>query len=407
MNDTVLRKCVIVSQYPFPRGMAATNRILAYSRGLVESGVEVEVLVHTPTSRGPVAEFEGDRGLYKGVRYFHTMGQTASRFRLVRGISVISGFRRFWGYLSTARALYVSKTQKAIDCVIISLDDPLSLFVYASLARQLGSRSVFIFDEYPIPIRHKLKSAIPRWKEALYKWCLSRVTGYVAISEELGGYYRRLCDRSTLVLPVIADVSRFEGPPRSGAGRPREGYICYMGNMELAKDNVDNIVKAFGLIASSFPAVSLRLYGSASRATEDFLKALVSELRLSARVEMPGRVGSEEVPAILQGAIMLVSSQPDTVRARGGFPTKLGEYLASGVPAIMTDVGENARYVRNGEHVYLVVPNDPAELARRMKHVLVNYEEAQRVAAAGRQLVFEKYSHHAMGGKLKAFIETL
>ena len=73
----------------------------------------------------------------------------------------------------------------------------------------------------------------------------------------------------------------------------------------------------------------------------------------------------------------------------------------------MTDVGENSRYVRNGVHVYLVVPDDPAEFAKRMEHVLVNYLEAQRVAAAGRQLVFEKYSHHAMGGKLKAFIETL
>ena len=35
----------ILCGYPFPEGMAATNRILAYSKGLNESGIEIDIFI--------------------------------------------------------------------------------------------------------------------------------------------------------------------------------------------------------------------------------------------------------------------------------------------------------------------------------------------------------------------------
>ena len=77
-----------------------------------------------------------------------SVGQTGHRFQVVRAISIVSGFRRFWGYVCTYRALSQSNRQGSIDCVIVSMDDVLSLLVYSAIARCLGAKSVFISVSY-------------------------------------------------------------------------------------------------------------------------------------------------------------------------------------------------------------------------------------------------------------------
>lgn len=105
----------------------------------------------------------------------------------------------------------------------------------------------------------------------------------------------------------------------------------------------------------------------------------------------------DQVPQILKNAKILVSSQPNTKRAEGGFPTKLGEYMITGVPILMTDVGEIAKYVKNGENGYIVPPDNPESYAKQLSFILKNYNTALQVANNAKQYIINNFSTASAG----------
>ena len=110
-----------------------------------------------------------------------------------------------------------------------------------------------------------------------------------------------------------------------------------MGNMELSKDNVDNILYALSILLRDNYDVHLYLFGKPNLKDKSILERIIEQEGLANNTSF--RFAQyNDVPKILSEADILVSSQPVTVRADGGFPTKLGEYLMSGTPVLSTNV---------------------------------------------------------------------
>lgn len=398
-------RIAIVSIYAFPFGGAASSRILAYSKGLVANGAEVDVYVIVPTENYGVGQVLPNAGNFQSIKYYYTSGRYRNRFKLLRAISILSKFRQYYGYYTSFNLIRKNARNNGYSSIIISTDLIPAIAIYSYLSKLIAAKSIFIFDEFPTPIRHKLKNRIPFWKENLYRMVLKRVDAFVSISIELKNYYCSLASKPTFILPVIVDFSRFSSSVNHVT--PAKKYMCYMGNMELTKDDVDNIIKAFQLIIDEFPDIELHLYGSPIPETRIALTKLIDSLGLNNHVFMKGRVSSELVPEIINNAYLLVSSQPDTKRASGGFPTKLGEYLSTGIPSLLTNVGENSKYVKDREHVFLANPNDPKNYAECLKYIISNYQEALQIARNGQAYVLENYSHVVQGKHLHNFISKL
>lgn len=399
--------CCLISIYPIPYGLAATNRILAYGKGLVNNGNYLDILLPMPTDRIGKERQLLDYGVHEGINYIYTTGRYRSRFKIARAFSFLTGFRSIYGYINTFKEIIKRHKLKKYDALIISNDDLKFLFVYSILCKTLKIKSIFIFDEYPKPIRHKLKEKIPNWKKYLYGIILKRINAYVSISQELKVYYNSICTKPTLILPIIIDTSRFNHITPTFQKLNKRKYLCYMGNMEISKDNVDNIIKSFGKISKKYSEIDLHLYGQPKEETLQFLKKIVKLQNIKDRVFFMGKVSSNLVPDILMNAEVLVSSQPNTLRASGGFPTKLGEYLATGVPTLLTDVGENSKYAKDNEHLFFAPPNDSKLYAEKISFILENYEEAKTIAGNGKNLVENNYSHIIMGLKLNDFITQI
>jgi glycosyltransferase involved in cell wall biosynthesis len=401
-------KIGIISIYPFPEAFgAATNRIVAYAKGMTGNGAQVDVIVPFPThnlSQGKLSNSKDDTGIYHNISYYCTSGKYRHRYKWVRGFSILSKFRQFYGYYTSYYRIIRQNKLMQYDAIIISTDGILNLFIYSHISKKCGAIPIFIFDEYPTPIRHKLKKKVPGYKTFLYSKVLPFVGAYVSISEKLGQFYNIICKKPTHILPIIVDTSRFDINTQNDINREKEKYLCYMGNMELAKDDIDNIIKAFSIIASEFEEISLHLYGGPKDETRDYLCKLINELKLKDRCFLKGKISADEVPYVLRNAHVLVSSQPDTVRASGGFPTKLGEYLTTGVPALITDVGENAKYVTDRTHLFFAQPGNPSAYSEKLKMILNNYTNALKVAKQGQEFVYNNFSHIVTSRKLLEFI---
>ena len=69
-------------------------------------------------------------------------------------------------------------------------------------------------------------------------------------------------------------------------------------------------------------------------------RAIAENLGISDQTTFAGRVQRSEIPGYLAQASVLVLARPRSPLADAGMPSKVAEYLASGVPTILTRAGE-------------------------------------------------------------------
>jgi glycosyltransferase involved in cell wall biosynthesis len=76
-----------------------------------------------------------------------------------------------------------------------------------------------------------------------------------------------------------------------------------------------------------------------------------------------------------------------------GVPTTLIEAAAMGRPLVATDIAGCREVIRDGENGFLVPMHDPVALAGALEKLLIDPGLRQRMGAAGRQIVLEKFTH--------------
>lgn len=387
----------LVCMFPFPIGLAATVRIIAYMRGLKELGNRVTVYINKPTDlydkQTPNAEVCGS---IEGVQYVYPGTRRYSKYKLLRGLG------RYYYPFVTCKQIYKNHRANGIDYLLMSNDFLDFLFLYTTFAKIIGVRPVFVSDEYPQPIRKFLKPEIPKIKKWAYSQILRHVDSMVFMTNNLNLYYNSELKKPFHILPSIVDTSRFENVTPTLYNKRK--YLCYMGNMELAKDNVDNIIRAFKLISSQFPDIDLRLWGKPTEVDRKIIESCIKDNELEDRCFIMGYCPYEEVPTILSNAYVLVSSQPNTKRAQGGFPTKLAEYMCTGRPIILTDVGEISAFVKHKEHVYLAKVEDAEDYSLKLKELLEDYDESLSMARRAKEYVFGHFSYLSVSKNLHDFL---
>lgn len=398
MQNVSLTKIGVLCYYSFPEGMAPTNRIIAYGKGLYQNGVDVDVIIFQPKLKENSAPMSGS---VSGID-FHYMHERKSETSTLKKIL----YDRPYSLYKTIKYIYRQNKRKSFDYILLSFDALHFMAFFVFFLRILGIRLAFIGDEYPIPIREQLKDKLPWWKIYCYKIIFSGIKVRILMTNALSDFFNgKISLKPTHILPTITDVDRFSNCV-SDYAVSKAPYLCYMGNMELSKDNVTNIVYAFNLISDDYPSLELHLYGIPKEKDRQVVIRLIEELKLTHRVFLKGRVDYHTVPVILSQAKILVTSQPITRRAEGGFPTKLGEYLLSGVPTIATAVGEIAQFVSDKKHVYLVPPCEPQAYANQISYIMEHYEEALHVACKGQKFIRENFSSQKIAMNLKIFLEN-
>ena len=360
-------KGLVICDYPFPVGMAASNRILAYSEGLAANGVMLDVLTKTPyKSENGSQSLDGHRTVYYSSHYsgsatFFKRNLWDLRFRNLRFLYFI------WKLGS----------RKEVCFILISFDNTFLIWFVLPILLLNNKPMGFVSDEFPPSIRAR-KDEITHFEYYTYKLFHSFLKFRILMSSALSNYYSGLFSKKpdNLILNTIVSSGFIEECEKHTV--TDESFfdsklnLVYMGNMELAKDNVDNIVRAMSLLIIEFPRIQLHLYGQANTDDCVYLENLITKLGLLENVFLKGKVSRDRVPEILCKANLLVSSQPNSFRAQGGFPTKLGEYWSSSRPVLFTNVGELSYFVKDGKNGFLVSPDSPLDYARKVKYILTN-----------------------------------
>lgn len=363
-------------------GEAWTNRILAYAKGFAEAGEEV-VLYYIITDKKrtkPDIHIDG----VKVVNLWECDGLIARKFKFV---SFIKNLLRF------------PKVVKKGD----------KFFVYGGYEYQLrmalkvkSKAKVFCeITEHP-QIFGNSKSAQRQNDRKLRM--LKQLDGLFVISNSLKQYYveKGIPENTVHVINMFVDTSRFNGLEKTS----QEKYIGYCGAVSFEKDGVDTLIKAYAIFHKYHPDYKLKIIGKGI--SEDViprLKELAESLGVEEAVVFTGQVQPDQMPQLLYNSSILALARPNSMQAQNGFPTKLGEYLATGNPVVVTSVGEIPVFLRDGENAFLAIPGDPNDFARHLNRVADDYEESKRIGLCGKKLSESEFNYSVQSQKALNYID--
>ncbi|MEE2779234.1 MAG: glycosyltransferase [Myxococcota bacterium] len=173
---------------------------------------------------------------------------------------------------------------------------------------------------------------------------------------------------------------------------PEEFVVGYTGSFQ-AWHGLDVLVEAARHLGDR--PVRFLLVGDGRRREE--IEGRIQDAGLTDRFIFTGRVSYEAVPGLLSASDVCVAPFDPALHPlsrRRGFaldPLKVFEYLAMGKPTITIRAGNIEALFTGGEHLSLVTPGDPQELADAIVWTMDHPEEAAAAAELGRERVL---AHH-------------
>lgn len=303
-----------------------------------------------------------------------------------------------------ALRLFKRKIKKNSVVYLISGSNFDCLFYYI-LSKLFKYKYVHERSEYPMLVRNPKPIKTFYYNKMILPWCFKLFDGMVIMTDTLINFYSKFVRASCIIckIPMTVDTDRF-----SRKSERREKYIGYVGSFSSKKDGVDNLIKAFGLIKNEIDGYVLKIAGSSKNFEEKkHLTDLSIKYDLEDKLEFVGQKTREQIPDFLMKASLLVLARPESKQAEGGFPTKLGEYLSTGKPVIVTEVGEINHYLVNGKNAYFVKPGSVEDLSRKMKQVIHEYTVAETIGKEGKKVAINKFDYRIHVEKLGVFFEEL
>ena len=344
---------------------APTNRLLSFIQGFSELGVDVELVYFIPNCKknkiGRVIP-------HVKVNYMWKKFPITNRY--LRQIQYEVNTSRF------VRSLHEG------DKVLV-LDPSRILF---KLFKKKGIQIYHERTEHPDAYTLRTIS------NSRYKKAIRNVDGLFVITTALKKYFAELGvdERKISVINMTVDSSRFKGLVKQSTER----YIAYCGTAYNNKDGVDELIKSFALVHKKHPNIKLYIIGNTPDKEDSAGNLrLVEELDIKDYVVFTGIIQASEMPQMLKNAEVLALDRPDSLQAQHGFPTKLGEYLLTENPVVVTKVGDIPLFIKDGDTGLLAEERNPHDFSDKLIWVLEHPKEAAMIGSRGARLAMREFNY--------------
>jgi glycosyltransferase involved in cell wall biosynthesis len=364
---------IVVTRESFPIGMAGTNRIISYLKPLHEKDFSVKVYITKPHKEINILSKE-TRGLFDGIHFEYTNNTTVwpSKGKKLKKLQIVVS-----SYFNIIKKLYADKP----SIIITYTNDFFSISLLLLFRMILKYRLIIEETEYPKILTKSVTKS--KTIQKIHFYIYRKVNGLLVITKELEAYYRSIGVKNIFVLPMTVDFSRFENLEIVN----KENFFTYVGGTGgFIRDGVLDIIKAFNKFIETNPNYKLFIVGPIDE-NIDITKEIyqfVKQNSLSQTVIFTGPKKSFEIPAFLIKARGIVMAPPKNFDS-GGFPTKLGEFLASGTPTICTKVSDISEYL-NASNSFLVNAGDVEGICNAMNDIVSDPEKSQKVGMEGKVL---------------------
>jgi glycosyltransferase involved in cell wall biosynthesis len=385
----------------FPRFAGDYAGVFVYdlARGLVKAGEEVTVLA--PHESGPAVAEETEGVHIRRFRYFWPL----ARQKVAYGAGIPNNLRGSWlarlqlplfllaFFLSARRAV------KAGDIVHAHWIEPAFLaLLWCKIYRRPLILSVHRFNP---------PGRIGRW---LYQHVF-KAADFVCFNSS---YTQQRCREAFGngvkggVVPPGIDLRKFtpkwENPLPPILPANDVPLVFGLGSL-LPVKGVTHLIDALPLLLAE---ANCRVVIGGQGPERDALLQQAKALGVAESVQLLGRVPTEQVPALMQQAI--VFALPSTPHPSGDTESLgmvLIEAMACGTPCVASRTGGIVDIVEDGINGYLTLPGDAQGLASSIIRLLQNEKARRRMGLAGRQKVEERFSVTAVARQVIAIYQNV
>lgn len=350
-------------------GEAWTNRVLGYVKGLSELGVIVTLVYLISDKRRNrynidipnvhvINLWEQDGFLAKKIRHFSFVINLLKARRLIQG-----------------------------DDIFIYGGEEFILKTFL----QLKNRGKVLTEITENPFVG-CNNIVQKWNVRRKLRAIMKSDKIFVISKNLKHFFieQGYLESDISVINMFVDDSRFANVSKEVDFK----YIAYCGVVSYNKDGVDILIRAFARFHKECSQYKLLIIGRGENG--EIIKQL-SDLARREQVEdyvvFTGAIEPSMMPKYLVNADILALARPDNLQAQHGFPTKLGEYLATGNPVVVTAVGEIPNFIKHKDNGLLAIPNNVEDFADKLIWVAKNPHWAAKIGENGKKMVKKEFSY--------------
>jgi len=357
-----MSKIIYTGSFLFPDGDAAAARVLGIGKALRDAGYEVVFAGWEKCERKQDKQPNGSF-VYEGFSY---ISQADIRYKQ------LSPVHRLTHYVlsgnNTIRWLTAMDTT-GVSAIIAYHGGSLFLLRLASFCKARGIKLIVDCTEWYDPRHFGWRFGLVRLDNEIRMRLIYSFIGWVLpISTFLGNYYSLKRCR-VLRIPPLVDLndSKWVILNRIVPSSPNKLRLAYAGTPG-EKDLLGNVLRGLAILKGEKIAVELHLIGPTHQSAAQCLgedAALLDEL--DHMVIFHGRVPQAEVPRLLAGTDFTILLRPLARYAQAGFPTKIVESLAAGVPVIANPTSDIAEFIHDGVEGILLTDFTPSAFVAGVK----------------------------------------
>ena len=151
--------------------------------------------------------------------------------------------------------------------------------------------------------------------------------------------------------------------------------------------DIETLIRAATIVVKDAPDAEFVIAGDGEQKV--YLENLARELGVEKSIKFFGRYNPNDLPAMLSGADIYVS----TALSDSGLAASTAEAMAAGLPAVVTDTGDNREWVMEKKGGFVVPCRDPGVLAARILILIKGKKLRQTLGAWNRNVIEEKNNY--------------
>jgi glycosyltransferase involved in cell wall biosynthesis len=386
---------IIFTGFPYPNGMAGTKRNEHAIRTLADHGARINVLATRQSTK-----LNPPKGNFSGIEYTTIMPDT------LRALYVLKYPLYFFKSQIMFKKIINIQNEKN---KLLYLYGPPSLDNITLLLSAKFTGCLIVFDIVEddnlaffnsTSYWARVKNIIIR---SLTRVALKKADGIIVISSHLKSKVQQIVDKKIPVhlRPISVDFTKFNVSTKFHQDNID---LLYSGSFGK-KDGVEFLIEAFEGLAEKNGKISLLLTGMAK--TVDSILKKIEESSYKDRILFLGYLSDQEYYSTIMSADILCVPRIDDPYAHAGFPFKLGEFLATGKPVVVSNTGDIELYLEDKESAVLLEPGSAKSISDAVNFLINNPEKSKTIGQKGRDIAKKHFDHISQGNNLFSFLNQL
>ena len=353
---------------------ASNNRLFSYASAWMKHGVKTTVFYLFPYNKG----VKCDRYL-DDINFVYLWEGTSCDNKYYNTVRSIIKLRKI---LKPSTPVYV---YSMINCLYF-----------------IQKRNIRVFHEQTEnpDVVGRIGGVVGKYLYRLYKKAVQRIECLFVITPALKDKYIKEFDIDSAKIDVVnmtVDKNRF----MNLSDYEPSDTISYCGYISEFKDGVSVLIRAFAIVHAKHPNYKLQIIGPfTDNETERNLYALVESLGVKNNVVFTGPIAADTMPLRLKSSKILALARPDNLQAKYGFATKIGEYLMTGRPVVLTRVGAVEDFLKDKHDCILAEPDNVDDFAEKLLWTIDNYEEAENIGKRGQETALRCFNSEIEAEKI-------